>query len=66
MLINFYSTKQTSRLYETESQNSYFKSRPHGMVYMFSFNPTKIAKQSAANSLVDISYKIDFSWFFNE
>jgi len=64
MFANIYTLKSPVGLYQCVRNNSYYKTRFHGRVFMFSTAASKIGQQSISNRLRDISFKLDFNWLF--
>jgi len=64
LLMNVYVNKEPINLYTAIRDNSYFKSRHHGMVFMFSSNSYKVGAQSVSNRLRDVSLLLKCNWLF--
>jgi len=65
MMINVWTSKLPSRLYQSIRQNSYLNVRSHGRVFFYSTNRRKIGSQSVSNRLCDVALKVDFPWMFS-
>jgi len=60
--LNFYNTKEPTKLLQNTSKNTYHKTRKKGYLYGYDASKTKIGKQSSTNWIGSALKCIDEPW----